>query len=176
MGLFTKNTVSFPESGTHIKRKRIIRIALFFGVLVLLGGGVFLWKTGVTLDKVSLGNANIFKSLVKTLPGVEKTLKGEAEGRVNILLLGMRGEGVEGGGLLADTIMVLSIHPKNGEADQTKASLVSIPRDLYVKVPGRDEQRKINSVYALGEERDRNGGGIEDMRTIVSDITGLDIP
>lgn len=176
MGLFTKNTASSPESGTHIKRKRIIRIALFFGVLVLLGGGVFLWKTGVTLDKVSLGNANIFKSLVKTLPGVEKTLKGEAEGRVNILLLGMRGEGVEGGGLLADTIMVLSIHPKNGEADQTKASLVSIPRDLYVKVPGRDEQRKINSVYALGEERDRNGGGIEDMRTIVSDITGLDIP
>jgi LCP family protein required for cell wall assembly len=176
MGLFTKNTASSPETGTHIKRKRIIRIALFFGVLVLLGGGVFLWKTGVTLDKVSLGNANIFKSLVKTLPGVEKTLKGEAEGRVNILLLGMRGEGVEGGGLLADTIMVLSIHPKNGEADQTKASLVSIPRDLYVKVPGRDEQRKINSVYALGEERDRNGGGIEDMRTIVSDITGLDIP
>lgn len=176
MGFFTKNTASSLESGTHIKRKRIIRTALFFGVLVLLGGGVFLWKTGVTLDKVSLGNANIFKSLVKTLPGVEKTLKGEAEGRVNILLLGMRGEGVEGGGLLADTIMVLSIHPKNGEADQTKASLISIPRDLYVKVPGRDEQRKINSVYALGEERDRHGGGIEDMRTIVSDITGLDIP
>ncbi len=88
----------------------------------------------------------------------------------------MRGEGVAGGGLLADTIMVLSIHPKNGDADLSKASLISIPRDLYVKVPGRDERRKINAVYALGEERSHGGGGIEDMRTIVSEVTGLAIP
>jgi anionic cell wall polymer biosynthesis LytR-Cps2A-Psr (LCP) family protein len=183
MGFFSKNTDSLGD-GEHPKRRRFIRIALFFLTLILLGGGVFLWKTGMTLDKVSLGNASIFKSLVKTLPGVEKTLKGESEGRVNILLLGMRGEGVEGGGLLADTIMVLSIHPKNTAAgangepstDVSKASLISIPRDLYVKVPNRDEHRKINAVYALGEERSHGGGGIEDMRTIVSEITGLDIP
>jgi anionic cell wall polymer biosynthesis LytR-Cps2A-Psr (LCP) family protein len=58
----------------------------------------------------------------------------------------------------------------------SKASLISIPRDLYVKVPGRDEQRKINAVYALGEERSHGGGGIEDMRTIVGEVTGLSIP
>lgn len=158
------------------KKRRIIRIVLFFFVLLFIAGGVFAWKTGLTLDKVSQGNANIFKSLVKTLPGVEKSLKGEGEGRINILLLGMRGEGVEGGGLLADTIMVLSIHPKNGDADVSKASLISIPRDTYVKVPGRDEHRKINAVYALGEERAHGGGGMEDMRTIVGEVTGLDIP
>jgi LCP family protein required for cell wall assembly len=176
MSFFSKHTTSSTGDTTHPKRKRLIRITLFFFALVLLGGAVFLWKTGATLDKMSLGNANIFKSIIKTLPGAENVLKGEAEGRVNILLLGMRGEGVDGGGLLADTIMVLSIHPKNGEADQTRASLVSIPRDLYVTVPNRDEQRKINAVYALGEERSKNGGGIEDMRTAVSQVTGLDIP
>ena len=176
MGLFNRSTTTATGEAASLKKKRIIRIALFFLVLLFIGGAVFLWKTGVTLDKVSLGNASILKSLIKTLPGVEKTLKGETEGRVNILLLGMRGEGVVGGGLLADTIMVLSIHPKNGDADLSKASLVSIPRDFYVKVPGRDEQRKINAVYALGEQRSHGGGGIEDMRTIVSDITGLDIP
>jgi len=176
MGLFNRSTTTATGEAASLKKKRIIRIALFFLVLLFIGGAVFLWKTGVTLDKVSLGNASILKSLIKTLPGVEKTLKGETEGRVNILLLGMRGEGVVGGGLLADTIMVLSIHPKNGDADLSRASLISIPRDLYVKVPGRDEQRKINAVYALGEQRSHGGGGIEDMRTIVSDITGLDIP
>jgi LCP family protein required for cell wall assembly len=88
----------------------------------------------------------------------------------------MRGEGVEGGGLLTDTIMVLSIHPKSGEGDTSKASLVSIPRDLYVKVPNRDEHHKINAVYALGEERRHGGGGIEDMREAVGEVTGLDIP
>ncbi len=170
-----KSTDASLGEGKASTKKRVIRVALFGLALLLIAGGAFAWKTGITLDKISQGDANIFKSLVKTLPGVEKTLSGEAEGRINILLLGMRGEGVAGGGLLADTIMVLSIHPKNGEGDMSKASLISIPRDLYVKVPGRDEQRKINAVYALGEERSRGGGGIEDMRTIVGEVTGLDI-
>lgn len=168
-----ETTLGIGKSST---KKRVIRIALFFVALLLIGGGLFAWKTGMTLDKVSGGNANIFKSIVKTLPGSEQLLKGEKEGRVNILLLGMRGEGVEGGGLLADTIMVLSIHPKNGDTDTSKASLISVPRDLYVKVPGRDEHRKINAVFALGDERAHGGGGMEDMRTIVGEVTGLDIP
>ncbi len=175
MDFFHKTDPDSLGQGKTVKKRRWLRIVLFFLALIFIGGAVFAWKTGITLDKVSQGNANIFKSLVKSLPGVEKTLKGEKEGRVNILLLGMRGEGVGGGSLLADTIMLLSIHPKNGETDMSKASLISIPRDLYVKVPGRDEHRKINAVYALGEERS-HGGGIEDMRTIVSEVTGLDIP
>ena len=74
--------------------------------------------------------------------------------------------------------MVLSLHPKDEKkegGDTARASLVSVPRDLYVKVPGREEQRKINAVYALGEERGK-GGGIEDMRKIVGEVTGLEIP
>lgn len=173
----SKNQDATALGGGKVSTKRrVIRVALFFVVLIFLAGGVFAWKTGMTLDKISQGNANIFKSLVKSLPGAEQSLEGESDGRVNILLIGMRGEGMVGGGLLADTIMVLSIHPKNGEADMSKASLVSIPRDTYVKVPGRDEQRKINAVYALGEERAHGKGGMEDMRTIVGEVTGLDIP
>ncbi len=170
------NQFQSSEPGNVPKKKRYWKIALIVGVVLLIVAGAFIWKTGFILDKVSGGNANIFKSLVKSLPGVDQKVKGEEEGRINILLLGMRGEGVEGGGLLADTIMVLSIHPSNGEGDASKASLISIPRDLYVKVPGRDEQRKINAVYALGEEREYHKGGIEDMRTIVGEVTGLDIP
>ncbi|OGI14139.1 MAG: hypothetical protein A3E38_01215 [Candidatus Moranbacteria bacterium RIFCSPHIGHO2_12_FULL_54_9] len=164
-----------PENSLPEKR-RFRRLALFFAILLLVAGGVFAWKTGFVLNKISSGNANIFKSLIKSLPGVDKTLSGEKEGRINILLLGMRGEGVEGGGLLADTIMVLSIHPKQDDQDTTRASLISIPRDLYVKVPGQEWQAKINAVYAEGEKRTPHKGGIDDMRTIVGDITGLDIP
>lgn len=176
MRIFSSQSNIESKDGQGTKKRPVVRVVIFMILLLCIGGTVFAWKTGMTLDKVSQGKDNIFKSLVKTLPGVEKMLQGEKEGRVNILLLGMRGEGMDGGGLLADTIMVLSIHPKNGDADMSKASLVSIPRDLYVKVPGREEHRKINAVYALGEERSRGGGGIEDMRTIVSEVTGLDIP
>ncbi len=175
--MFSKNNAGTAlGEGKVSQKRRIVRVILFFLALLFIGGAVFAWKTGITLNKISQGNAGIFKSIVKSLPGAEKTLSGESDGRVNILLLGMRGEGVEGGGLLADTIMVLSIHPKANDQDTAKASLISIPRDLYVKVPGRDEHRKINAVYALGEERSHGGGGIEDMRTIVGEVTGLDIP
>lgn len=167
---------SKQSSGNSTAKKRWLRVALFFIVLLVLVFGVFAWKTGFILNKISQGDANIFKSILKSLPGVDKTLSGEKDGRINILLLGMRGEGVEGGGLLADTIMVLSIHPKQDEQDTTRASIISVPRDLYVKVPNRDEQRKINAVYALGEERELHNGGMEDMRTIVGEVTGLDIP
>ena len=167
---------SKQSSGNNTTKKRWLRIALFFIVLVVLVFGVFAWKTGFILNKISQGNANIFGSLIKSLPGMDKTLSGEKDGRINILLLGMRGEGVEGGGLLADTIMVLSIHPKQDEQDTTRASIISVPRDLYVKVPNREEHRKINAVYALGEERELHKGGMEDMRTMVGEVTGLDIP
>lgn len=167
---------SRPSPENNTPKKRWLRVVLFFIVLLVIIGGVFAWKTGFILNKISQGNANIFTSILKTLPGVDETLSGEKDGRINILLLGMRGEGVAGGGLLADTIMVLSIHPKQDEQDTTRASLISIPRDLYVKVPNREEHRKINAVYALGEERDVHRGGMEDMRTIVGEITGLEIP
>lgn len=167
------------ERGTpsSTKKKRIVRIALFFVALGLIAGGVFAVKAGLVFNKISIGKDGIFKNIVKTLPGTKDELKGEDAGRINVLILGMRGENVPGGGLLADTIMVLSLHPKDAkkEGDSARASLVSIPRDLYVKAPGRNEQRKINAVYALGEERGK-GGGIEDMRAIVGEVTGIDIP
>lgn len=165
------------SSSQTTKKRRVIRIILFFLALGLVAGVVFAVKAGYVFNKISLGKDGVFKNLIKTLPGAKDALKGEAEGKINVLLLGMRGKDVPGGGLLADTIMVLSFHPKDSkkEGDTARASLVSIPRDLYVKVPGRDEQRKINAVYALGEERGQ-GGGIEDMRTIVGEVAGVNIP
>ena len=159
------------------RKKRIIRVVLFFIALLLIAGVAFAVKTGFILNKISLGEDGIFKNIVKTLPGNKDELQGEKDGQINVLLLGMRGKNVPGGGLLADTIMVLSLHPKDEkkEGDSARASLVSIPRDLYVKVPGREEHRKINAVYALGEERGV-GGGLEDMRTMVGEVTGLTIP
>jgi len=167
-------TSALPPSS---QKKRVIRIALFFLVLALIAGIAFSIKAGFILNKISLGEDGIFKNLVKTLPGNKDELQGEKEGRINVLLLGMRGKNVPGGGLLADTIMVLSLHPRDEskEGDVSRASLVSIPRDLYVKVPGRDEHRKINAVYALGEQRE-SGGGIEEMQTMIEEVTGLSVP
>jgi LCP family protein required for cell wall assembly len=148
-------------------QKRWFKVIFVVFLLLLVGGGIIAWRTGSVLNKISGGG--IFSSLIHSIPGVKDELKGEKDGRINILLMGMRGENIPGGGLLADTIMVASINPS-----QNKVALISIPRDLYVTDPGRNTQSKINAVYAYGEEKGK-GKGITDMEQIVGDITGIPI-
>ena len=59
------------------KKKRIIRIALFFVALGLIAGAVFAVKAGFVFNKISLGTDGIFKNIVKTLPGTKDELKGD---------------------------------------------------------------------------------------------------
>lgn len=157
----------------RLSGKKVVGILI---VLVLLAGGVVMWKAGMTLSKIS-PKGNLLSSLVKSLPGASQELNGQADGRINILLLGMRGENVPGGGTLADTIMVLSLHvPKEGDqADMPRASLVSIPRDLYVTDPGTDSKSKVNAVYAYGHEKGGQDQAISDMKTIIGEVTGQPI-
>lgn len=148
-------------------KKKWFKIALAVLAVLLVGGGVFAWKTGRILNKISKGG--MISSIVHSIPGVKDELKGQSEDRINILVLGMRGADLPGGGLLADSIQVVSIKPS-----EKKIAMISIPRDLYVTVPGTQDKQKINAVHALGEEKSE-GQGLEDMKTVVSEVTGLPI-
>lgn len=149
-------------------KKGWFRFLALFILIIVAAGGIFLWKAGSMINKIS-GKSGIFKNLVNMVPGVEQKMKGEEEGRINILLLGMRGENVIGGGLLADTIMLVSIKPA-----ENKAAFLSIPRDLHVTVPGTSDKQKINAVHYYGEQKGK-GGGLEAMKQVVGEITGLPV-
>jgi len=155
------------DSKNKFYKKKWFKIALFFVIFLVVIFGAIAWKTGGVLSKISSGN--IFSSVIKSIPGIKNELKGENEGRINIALLGMRGENIAGGGLLADTIMVASIKPKEG-----KISIISIPRDLQVTVPETQDLQKINAVHHYGEKK-RKDQGLEDMQTILSDILGIPV-
>lgn len=167
MRFFNKKKKGLSEGITPNKNKKKL-VFIILGIIFLIGG-IIIWKTGGILNKIST-EGNIFSSIVNSLPGVDKELEGEEEGRINILLLGMRGEKVEGGGLLADTIMVLSIKPV-----EKKVSMISIPRDFYINVPGENFSQKINYIYFHGESKERNGGGIKEMKQVISEISGQPI-
>jgi LCP family protein required for cell wall assembly len=74
--------------------------------------------------------------------------------RVNILLVGLdqRGQS-QSRASRTDTMIIASLH-----ADTNEALLFSIPRDLYVEVPGHGKQR-INVANVLGETKSYPGGG-----------------
>lgn len=154
-----------PDVAKHKKRKWLKPLLIVVGLIILVGSIVF-WKAGATLNKIST-DGNIFGSLSHIIPGVEDKLEGEEQGRINVLLLGMRGENVPGGGTLADTIMVASINSKDN-----KVSLLSIPRDFYVDNPALNAKSKINAVYAYGQQQ---GQGMESMEKVVSDIVGMPV-
>lgn len=75
----------------------------------------------------------------------------ERKERVNILLLGIDKRPDEEFSR-TDTMILVSVDP-NGQA-----SMLSIPRDLYIPIPGYDEDR-INKAYFFGERDGYPGGG-----------------
>lgn len=121
-------------------------------------------------DFFSVVNSSTDKSKAAILfPMADDVELFKDENRVNILMLGMRGEDdLEYGGLLADTIMVASIDTKNN-----KAALISVPRDTYIQIPGTQKKEKINASYLIGEEKMPNGGGLELTKRSVEYVTGL---
>jgi len=141
------------------------RIFLFFLLLIILVGSVLAYKT-IFLTH-NLLNKGISSTLSLSKLGGTK-LQGEEEGRINFLLLGI---GVEGhmGADLTDTIMVASFDLKEGNV-----SLISIPRDLYIKVPDIGYE-KINAVYTSGNQEGYPGGGGALMKKTIGDILGLPI-
>lgn len=157
------------EKSKFYKRKWFIAtVAVVF--FLLLAGGIMAYKTGYVLNKISESDNSILKSLLNVLPVVGKDeLKVDEDGRINVLLLGMRGENIPGGGLLADSIMVISLNTQDN-----KVAMISIPRDLYVKYPGTQDGMKINAVHAHGESKGK-GNGLKSMETIVGEVTGLKI-
>ena len=92
------------------------------------------------------------------------SLKTTEHNRINLLLLGIGG-GKHDGPNLTDTIILLSIDPQS-----KRVSLISIPRDLWVK----DLNAKINSAYASGESK-RPGGGLTLTKAVVTKVLGQKI-
>lgn len=125
--------------------KRILTALLLIAIFAVgFGGSYFLGKFS--------------KIFVKTES--EQTLENVApttalppkEGEVNVLLLGYGGAGHEGG-TLTDSIILLTADIKS-----KKASLISIPRDLW------QADAKINFAYSKGTETAKNA---------VASVTGI---
>ncbi len=77
----------------------------------------------------------------------------EQKERVNILLLGVDQRGATKGPWRTDTMILASVDPA-----ALSASMLSIPRDLWVPIPGYSEGR-INTAHFLGDAKGYPGGG-----------------
>lgn len=153
--------------------RKILWIFSIIAILSLLSFAIFfLWKTYSTTKKISTSTEQTtlsqdMKSFFSPIiPSADKyVLRGESEGRVNILLLGAAGENKPGGNL-TDTIMIMSIDIKN-----RKVALLSLPRDFYVPIGDSNSFTKINSLYKIGLAQHNGADLIKQAVEKITDIT-----
>lgn len=149
-------------------RGKIFRITLAVLLALTIGGGVFGYKIIAASDSISDAERSILGQIKDLLFTSGRTLHGEEDDRVNILLIAVGGAG-HNGEELADTIMIASFKPASNEA-----ALLSIPRDLFVQVPGEEFYAKINSVHSFGQAKP-GGQGPQLLEQSIEEITGLPI-
>ena len=125
--------------------KRIFKATAMSSAVLLMLGGVLFWRGYSNIHKVFRGTTTV--AALSTGYVAPELLKGEGDGRVNILLLGVGGKNHDGGDL-TDTMLVLSVDPVN-----TKAAMLSVPRDLWVKMPVNyfGAYQKLNAAYSSGK-------------------------
>lgn len=142
------------------------RVVIVSALTFFLFLGIFTYRLiaskngpGATFRNNLVEEIKMIVDLKYLILGSDKLLKGEREDRVNILILGIGGQGHNGPNL-SDTIIIASIQPS-----VPKVALLSIPRDLYVPIPGHG-WRKINDANALGEAQGRGQGPILATETV----------
>ncbi len=155
------------------QRKRNTRIVLYLtGIVILTLITIFFARIWGFYNKIH----TVAKSTDNTAKKVEKN-------EYTLLLLGYGG-GKHEGTYLTDTIMVANINIKEKEV-----MLISIPRDIWVKVPTKSSKEpfhaKINSVYQMGlfpkdypaldtkYITEDNPSGL--IKQVVQDVTGLPV-
>lgn len=158
----------------HFEKKRWLTwkkgILLFLLLLIMpfLVIGIWDLKNFSNATSKLFGSSNAFGILAQTPPK-------DADGRTNILLVGYSADDPDhGGATLTDSIMVLSL-----DKDKKNGYMLSIPRDLYVDIPG-EGYAKINEAFQDGEQANFNEpglptGGMGLLEKTVTQVTGLEI-
>ncbi|MBI4100859.1 LCP family protein [Candidatus Microgenomates bacterium] len=140
--------------------------AALFGLLVIALTGVLLVvRLLLTANKIIVRDDGAAALTEEVDPSL---LKGEGDGRVNVLLIGIGGDGHISGDL-ADSIMIVSVDPISKDV-----AMLSVPRDLYVKV-GQFGSAKINAAHAYGEQYNYPGGGPKLLEQTAAQTFGVPI-
>ena len=139
------------------QHKIIIGLGITLAVILLL------LSPFVVADAIfKLAGVGGFTETVKSFLFSKDSAIKSGDGRVNMLILGIGGQG-HAGGNLTDTMIFASLSLTN-----RSITLVSIPRDIWIP----EIRAKINSAYYWGNFQPERGGGLPFAKQITSEVTG----
>jgi len=158
-----------PEEVPRKKNFSWRKIFIYLAVILILLAVVFLYdliSSGKSLSE-SLGQTGLWQQFKHLMSSEDRKISGEADDRINAIILGIGGVEHEGP-YLTDTIIFASFKPSTKQA-----AMISIPRDFVAELPGFGWY-KINSANAYAEARNPGSGG-EFTSQVVSKIFDLDV-
>ncbi|MDQ6695018.1 MAG: LCP family protein [Chloroflexota bacterium] len=174
--LLTERAQARGRTEARRRRTRMLLMALLG--LVLVGGTGSYLVLSQTIGQVTRTIKGIFRTPVTVRPNAVTGPDGTpvsvvfpnwgAGDPVNILLIGLDLRTAEQD-TRADTQIIIHIDPKN-----KSAAMLSIPRDLWVPIPGYGEGR-VNSAYQHGDTDKVPGGGPELAMETVEKNFGIPI-
>lgn len=142
------------------KRRGIVvtLLVVILAVVGILGLKQILSRSGITPDGVG-----------SLIPVLKPKLQKDAEGKTNVLLVGI--DTRETGPLerSTDSLILASYNEQTN-----RLAMLSFPRDLAVSYPGRTDLVRINSIYAIGENA-KKGSGLESLKQVVQTVSGKTI-
>jgi LCP family protein required for cell wall assembly len=115
--------------------------------------------------------AAVLPDLPVTAPELALPAAWDGASRINILFFGLRGGDISGEGCpdCTDTLILFTIDPVT-----KTAGMLSIPRDLWVNIPGFGYSR-INTAYPNGEGSKLPGGGAGLIMKTVEQVLGVPV-
>ena len=124
----------------------------------------YIWLLAmIACGLISLAAAGLAREAARGFDGVP------ADSRVNVLVLGIDQRAGMTDPARTDTMLLFTL-----DRQAQTAGMLSINRDLWVKIPGGEREGKINTAHFLGEvERVPGGGPALAMQTVQA---ALDIP
>jgi len=163
------------------KKKMIRRIVLLSVLIVIVIGAVVFVKAFVKAPEINQGGIATPKPASSSKPGQNTALPSESaslspspslspepvsarkEGVYTFILIGM-----DQGNGNSDTMIIGMLDTVN-----SKLNFVSIPRDTLVNVPWGN--KKVNSIYAFGDDYDMGDTAEEALKRGIRDLTGFTV-
>lgn len=151
------------SAGLHLPEWSLYVLMGIFAILVVLAGFMAFTQTRNLVGEAPLGASGPAAGIgVGGGPGAEESGTGEQASQaqsigteqVHVLLLGIDERQSETGPFRTDTIILLTLDPVTRQA-----AMLSIPRDLWVAIPGYDEHDRINTAHFIGDRDQYPGGG-----------------
>jgi len=121
------------------RRSCLARLLVLLGVLLLVGAGLALLGYGLWQWSAD-------------------------QPRMNVLILGLDRRPGQGNAVRSDTMILVTVYPPG-----PRVALLSIPRDLYVEVPGHGPGR-VNAAHSWGENAQPGSGPSLAMQTVAQNF------